>query len=113
MTTLTLHPGSPLTGRCYVPGDKSISHRAVMFASIADGVSQIHNFLDGADCRATVDVMRALGVRIDVDSPTESRELHLEREITRGNREAFLCAPGTELRRDAAIEDSELEFEGA
>ncbi len=71
MTTLTLHPGSPLTGRCYVPGDKSISHRAVMFASIADGVSKIHNFLDGADCRATIDVMRALGVRIDVDSPTE------------------------------------------
>ena len=71
MTTLTLHPGNPLTGRCYVPGDKSISHRAVMFASIADGVSKIHNFLDGADCRATVDVMRALGVRIDVESPTE------------------------------------------
>ena len=33
--------------------------------------SQIHNFLDGADCRATIDVMRALGVQIDVESPTE------------------------------------------
>ncbi len=71
MTKLTLHPGSPLTGRCYVPGDKSISHRAVMFASIAEGVSKIHNFLDGVDCRATIDVMRALGVQIEVDSPTE------------------------------------------
>jgi 3-phosphoshikimate 1-carboxyvinyltransferase len=71
MTTLTLRPGTPLTGRCYVPGDKSISHRAVMFASIAEGVSKIHNFLDGADCRATIDVMRALGVHIDIDSPTE------------------------------------------
>ncbi len=71
MTTLTLHPGSPLTGRCYVPGDKSISHRAVIFASIAEGMSKIHNFLDGADCRATIDVMRALGVQVEVDSPTE------------------------------------------
>ena len=71
MTTLLIHSNHPLSGRARIPGDKSISHRAVMFASIAEGESRIHNFLDGADCRATVQVMRQLGVQIDVVTPTE------------------------------------------
>jgi 3-phosphoshikimate 1-carboxyvinyltransferase len=71
MTHLTIHATSSLTGRCYVPGDKSVSHRAVMFASIAEGETAIHNFLDGHDCRATVQVMRDLGVRIDDVTPTD------------------------------------------
>ena len=71
MSNLKLYSGSPLTGQCRVPGDKSISHRAVMFASIAEGKSTINGFLDGHDCRATVDVMRNLGVQIDEKSPTE------------------------------------------
>ena len=71
MTKLLIHPNHPLSGRARIPGDKSISHRAVMFASIAEGESRIHNFLDGADCRATVQVMRQLGVQIDVVTPTE------------------------------------------
>ena len=71
MTTLHIVGGNPLSGRCHVPGDKSISHRAIMLGSIAEGTSRISNFLDGADCRATVDVMRGLGVRIDESSPTE------------------------------------------
>lgn len=68
---LTVHSGSPLAGQCRVPGDKSISHRAVMFAAIAEGTSRIANFLPGADCMATVRVMQALGVRIDARSPTD------------------------------------------
>jgi 3-phosphoshikimate 1-carboxyvinyltransferase len=71
MTHLTIHATSSLTGRCYVPGDKSVSHRAVMFAAIAEGETAIHNFLDGHDCRATVQVMRDLGVRIDDVTPTD------------------------------------------
>ncbi len=71
MTLLTIQSGSALTGRCYVPGDKSISHRAVMFASIAEGATTIHNFLDGHDCRATVAVMRALGVQIEDVTDTD------------------------------------------
>ena len=71
MTQITLTSGSPLTGACSVPGDKSISHRAVMFGSIADGETRIRNFLDGGDCRSTVHVMRGLGVEIDVATPTE------------------------------------------
>lgn len=71
MTTLYIVGGSPLSGRCHVPGDKSISHRALMLGSIAEGTSRVANFLDGADCRATIQVMRDLGVRIDEASPTE------------------------------------------
>ena len=67
---LIIRPGEPLVGQCHVPGDKSISHRAVMFASIAEGRSTIHGFLDGGDCRSTVAVMRGLGVRIEERSPT-------------------------------------------
>ena len=71
MTHITVESGHALTGRCAVPGDKSISHRAVMFASIAEGVSHIHNFLNGGDCMATVQVMRDLGVRVENPSATE------------------------------------------
>lgn len=71
MTQITISGSSPLTGQCHVPGDKSISHRSVMFASIAQGESHIQNFLDGGDCRSTIEVMRGLGVQIDEQSPTE------------------------------------------
>lgn len=71
MTSITIHSNHSLTGQCSVPGDKSISHRAVIFGSIAEGKTVIRNFLDGHDCRATVGVMRELGVQIDVLTPTE------------------------------------------
>jgi len=71
MNSIKIESGNPLTGQCRIPGDKSISHRAVMFASIAEGESHIHNFLDGGDCRSTVEVMQGLGVQIDEISSTE------------------------------------------
>jgi 3-phosphoshikimate 1-carboxyvinyltransferase len=71
MTHIVITPGYALTGACSVPGDKSISHRAVMFGSIAAGETRIRNFLDGGDCRATVEVMRALGVEIEAATPTD------------------------------------------
>ena len=58
---------SPLRGEVTVPGDKSISHRAVMFGSIARGNTEISGFLPGADCLSTVDCFRRLGVEIDTD----------------------------------------------
>lgn len=67
---LKIRSNGPLIGRCSVPGDKSISHRAVIFGSIAEGSSHIRNFLDGHDCRATMNIMRAMGVRIDEISRT-------------------------------------------
>ncbi|MBX3012416.1 MAG: 3-phosphoshikimate 1-carboxyvinyltransferase [Caldilineaceae bacterium] len=71
MTSTTIYGSRPLTGQCSIPGDKSISHRAVIFGSIAEGKTVIRNFLDGHDCRATVGVMRDLGVQIEVLTPTE------------------------------------------
>ncbi|MBT2639097.1 3-phosphoshikimate 1-carboxyvinyltransferase [Bacillus sp. ISL-39] len=53
-----------LEGQVKVPGDKSISHRAVMFGSIADGVTRIENFLPGEDCLSTISCFRQLGVEI-------------------------------------------------
>ncbi|MGN7939789.1 3-phosphoshikimate 1-carboxyvinyltransferase [Virgibacillus sp. 6R] len=55
-----------LTGTIEVPGDKSISHRAVMFGSIATGKTEISNFLMGADCLSTVSCFRKMGVSIDI-----------------------------------------------
>lgn len=55
-------PGGRLMGSARVPGDKSISHRAVMFASIAQGTSRISGFLESADCLATLNAFSAMGV---------------------------------------------------
>ncbi|SDX71979.1 3-phosphoshikimate 1-carboxyvinyltransferase [Salimicrobium album] len=56
-----------LSGEIAVPGDKSISHRAVIFASLAEGTSRISGFLDAEDCLRTVEVFRAMGLQIDRD----------------------------------------------
>lgn len=60
-----IEPGGVLKGRIRVPGDKSISHRSIMLASIAEGVTRISGFLEGEDAIATMNAFRALGVRID------------------------------------------------
>ena len=48
-------------------GDKSISHRAIMFSSISKGNNKISNFLMGEDCLSTVDCFRKMGVDIEID----------------------------------------------
>ncbi len=60
-----VRPSTVSGGTVRVPGDKSISHRAVMFGAIADGPTAVSGFLDSEDCRATVEALRALGVTID------------------------------------------------
>lgn len=54
-----------LKGEVTVPGDKSISHRAVMFGSLAEGTTEVLNFLQGADCLSTIDCFRRLGISIE------------------------------------------------
>ena len=56
---------SGLKGEVTVPGDKSISHRAIMFGSLAEGTTIVENFLKGADCLSTIDCFRRLGVSIE------------------------------------------------
>lgn len=58
-------PGGCLRGDIRVPGDKSISHRAVMLGAIAEGITEVRGFLEGDDAMATLAAMRALGVAID------------------------------------------------
>ncbi|TNF55755.1 MAG: 3-phosphoshikimate 1-carboxyvinyltransferase, partial [Gammaproteobacteria bacterium] len=57
-------PGGALRGRLRVPGDKSISHRAIMLGALADGETRVSGFLEGEDSLATLAAFRAMGVPI-------------------------------------------------
>ena len=81
--------GEPLRGALAIPGDKSVSHRALMLAAIADGRSSIHGFLEGADTNATAAILRRLGVRIDAPGPGE--------RVVHGAGMDGLLAPGVAL----------------
>lgn len=60
----------PLNGEVRVPGDKSISHRSIMFGALADGVTEVTGFLNGEDCLSTQRAFESMGVRVDVHGPT-------------------------------------------
>src|SRR5688572_14235147 len=71
MTTLLVHPiAKPLHGSVPVPSDKSIGHRALLFASLCEGTSTIRGFSYGEDNVSTANAMRAMGVTIDDDKAT-------------------------------------------
>lgn len=61
---MVVHPATTVAGRITVPGDKSISHRYALLASLAHGTTVIHGYSGGADCAATLACLRALGVRV-------------------------------------------------
>ena len=60
-----VEPGGALAGSLRVPGDKSISHRSIMLGAIAEGETRVSGFLEGEDALATLNIFRALGVRIE------------------------------------------------
>jgi 3-phosphoshikimate 1-carboxyvinyltransferase len=62
----TILPARTISGSLEVPGDKSISHRYAMLASLAEGASEISHFSAAADCRSTLDCFSRLGVKIDI-----------------------------------------------
>ncbi len=64
-------PADALRGDITVPGDKSVSHRAIMLAAIAEGASRINGFLEGADTATTAAIFQQLGVRIEVPATGE------------------------------------------
>jgi len=75
----TIQKGNGLKGEISVPGDKSISHRAIMLASLANGNSEISGFLEGEDCLATIEVFKKMGVNISKNEEkfvVEGRGLH-------------------------------------
>ena len=55
---------NPLRGELEIPGDKSISHRAIMFGSLAKGTTEVTHFLQGADCLSTISCFKKLGIEI-------------------------------------------------
>ena len=59
-----IQKGNGLKGEITVPGDKSMSHRAIMLASLAEGKSEISGLLEGEDCLATIEVFKKMGVNI-------------------------------------------------
>ena len=93
MSSFQADPAAHVTGALAVPGDKSISHRALMVAGIAEGLSEVKGFLASEDCLATLAAMRALGVNIEQRAATHvlihgvgKRGLHsASRELDMGN----------------------------
>lgn len=73
---MKFHKINRLHGTVKVPGDKSISHRSIMFAALADGTSEVTNFLEGADCLSTIDCFRRLGIEIELKTGLGSVTVH-------------------------------------
>ncbi len=69
-STLTVRQARQLGGEISVPGDKSLSHRAVLFSALADGTTVITGFLPGEDCVCTMRALQAMGCTIEADSKT-------------------------------------------
>ena len=59
--------GAPMRGSTHVPGDKSISHRAVLFSAMAEGTSRVSGVLDSADVRSSIGAVRALGAQVNLE----------------------------------------------
>lgn len=75
MSDYVVQPSLEASGSVRVPGDKSISHRALMLGSIADGTTEVRGFLESEDCLATMKAMRALGVKIE-QTGTQALRVH-------------------------------------
>ena len=79
MNSMKFTHTSSLRGELTVPGDKSISHRSVMFGSIAQGTTEIHGYLQGADCLSTISCFQKMGISIENKGETvlvHGRGLH-------------------------------------
>src|SRR5688500_7722850 len=62
---MLIRPAKSIHGTISVPGDKSISHRAVIIGSIAEGKTRVEQFATGEDCRSSISCLRQLGVQIE------------------------------------------------
>jgi 3-phosphoshikimate 1-carboxyvinyltransferase len=73
MSDYVVQPSAQASGSVRVPGDKSISHRALMLGGIAEGITEVRGFLESEDCLATMKAMRALGVNVEQTGAQEVR----------------------------------------
>lgn len=62
---MLIQPAHSLKGEIHIPGDKSISHRSIMFGALADGLTEVTHFLQGADCLSTIACFQQLGIEIE------------------------------------------------
>lgn len=92
-------PAHKLQGELSLPGDKSISHRAVMMAALAEGESRIENFLQAEDCLSTVKAFREMGISIDVTAgntvTVKGKGMH---GLAQPDKELYLGNSGTTTR---------------
>lgn len=104
MADITIRPVKKIEGVIEVPGDKSISHRAVMISSIAEGTTEVRNFLMGEDCLCTVNAFKEMGITIAYSpSPMgNGQKIIIEGKGLRGlgkpKRELYLGNSGTTMR---------------
>jgi 3-phosphoshikimate 1-carboxyvinyltransferase len=73
MSDFLVEPGASIAGCIRVPGDKSISHRALMLGAVASGTTDVEGFLEGEDCLATLRAVARLGVEVECRAPGEVR----------------------------------------
>src|SRR5207245_9529033 len=86
-----------------VPGDKSISHRAVIVAALSNGVCTVRGFLPSEDCMHTVNAMRALGIKIEQPEPT-TLIVHGKKRVLNAPKEEINCGnSGTAMRLLAGL----------
>ncbi|ALX47955.1 3-phosphoshikimate 1-carboxyvinyltransferase [Lentibacillus amyloliquefaciens] len=99
MNEVALKPtSSPLQGALEVPGDKSISHRAVMLGSLAKGKTSITNFLTGEDCSRTIDAFRQFGISIEQDGTTVTIESNGPEDFQEPSEPIYFGNSGTTAR---------------
>lgn len=76
MNTKEIKSAARLRGEIVVPGDKSISHRSIIFNAVADGTAHVQNFLPGEDCLSSIACMQAMGVPIELDIEARTVTVH-------------------------------------
>ncbi|MQR96310.1 3-phosphoshikimate 1-carboxyvinyltransferase [Fictibacillus phosphorivorans] len=96
--TKQIQPIQRLKGSIKVPGDKSISHRAVMFGSIADGTTTIEGFLTGEDCLSTISCFKKLGVTIQQEGEKVTVEGKGIEGLTPPSEDLYVGNSGTTIR---------------
>jgi 3-phosphoshikimate 1-carboxyvinyltransferase len=100
---MVINPVNKINGEINVPGDKSISHRAIMLGSIAKGTTTIKGFLMGEDCLSTIKCFRDMGIDIDINDTcvtVKGKGLH---GLTKPNKELYVGNSGTTLRLMSGI----------
>ncbi len=99
----TIRPAKTLSGGVEPPGDKSISHRYAMLAALAEGSSELRHFAAAADCRSTLDCMKALGAEVKLDKDTARVTGHGLRGLKSTRRALDAGNSGTTMRLLAGI----------